>query len=327
MDRLPQEITANIISQFAGNSRNHACDHGCHHGCNHGNDDGSDDCPALAPYATVSRAWQQRIEAITFAHITLNPARLASPLTAQALTPYRVRRFVHSIYVDVILPPYDEEARGRLEDDAERAGNDAAFTDVVRKVFALLSTPASASAVPRDANNNDYGGDSGYRPRILLSLGARCVSDVEDLEAREYRYHVGMFDRPKDIFKLRYESSYLDLRLAEALPKLNCISQFYVKARTAHRTFAPRALCLIASRISSLESIDWELSDEEKRDAALRKKLRAGRLDLLLGRQKAQANQKIHRLCQRFTNTALYPPKLRSLLRKTRALRPLLPNP
>ena len=102
MGRLPAEIIANIISYLAAEGSSH----------DSGDDSGDNsDSLALAPYATVSRGWQQCVEATTFAHITLTPARLASPLTAQALTPDRVRRFVRSIRIDVLLPPYSEQAR------------------------------------------------------------------------------------------------------------------------------------------------------------------------------------------------------------------------
>ena len=101
MTRLPAELIANIISYLAGEGNRY---------------DGSDrffvvnkdwksDCLDLAPYAAVSRGWQQRIEAVTFAHIALTPARLASPLAAQALTPDRVCSFVRTIRFDVVLPP------------------------------------------------------------------------------------------------------------------------------------------------------------------------------------------------------------------------------
>jgi hypothetical protein len=208
MGHLPNEIIANIISHlepkrysdgsYTIGSRAH-------------------DFPALAPYATVSRASQQRVEATTFARITLTPARLASPLAAQALTPDRVRRFVRSVHVDVLLPPYDQQARGRLEDEVDRARNDDVFTDVVRKIFGLLA-PASESPMAiggdggYEAGDGDQqqqqqqyqhtGVDADYRPKIRLSLTARCLSDIKDLKAREYERRVSPV-RLNDIFERR----------------------------------------------------------------------------------------------------------------------------
>ena len=276
MGRLPAEIIANIISYLAAE------------GSSHGSGDNSGDNSeslALAPYATVSRGWQQRVEATTFAHITLTPARLASPLTAQALTPDRVRRFVRSIRIDVLLPPYSEQARARHEDEADRAMNEDVFTDVVRRVFGLLAatialeSPAAMAGGQGSQQQQQQraGVDADYRPKIHLSMTACCASDIEDLEARKYRWRV-YGSTHTDIFEARSESSYLDLRLAaEALPELYCIKQFDVKAAVSpqRRYFAPRALCLIASRMLGLESIDWTLCDNEKRDIALRKRLRA----------------------------------------------------
>ncbi|KAK4033620.1 hypothetical protein C8A01DRAFT_39920 [Parachaetomium inaequale] len=179
MGRLPNEIIANIISYLAADIE-------------------SSSPFTLAPYATVSRAWQQRVEAATFAHIELTPARLASPLAAEALTPDRVRRFVRSVRVDVLLPPYDEQARGRREDEADRARNDGVFTDVVRRVFGLLAAataPASESPAAIGGDGGCVAGDEGH--------------DLEDLEAREYERCVSPI-RVNDIFEARYESSYLD---------------------------------------------------------------------------------------------------------------------
>jgi hypothetical protein len=297
MIRLPNEIVANIISHLAAECRNH-----------NGDDNDSDSSPAaLAPYATVSRGWQQRIEAATFAHIRLTPARLASPLAAQALTPARVRRFVRSVHVDVLLPPYGEEARARREDEAERAVNDGVFTEVVRRVFELLAAARADSDVQGALPGSDQGGgddggrqtndggqeqhqragaDAGYRPSILLSMMARSLSDEEDLDARLHRRNFGAVP-PNDLFEARYESSYLDLRPAagrsvqdeaDALPELHCIKEFQVKHIPGVlwlRSFAPRALCVMASKMPGLESVDWELSDNEKRDVTLRKRLRA----------------------------------------------------
>ena len=268
MGRLPNEIMANIISCLAAEGSSD----------DYGEYIGDDNARvALAPYATVSRGWQQRVEATTFAHITLTPVRLASPLAAQALTPDRVRRFVRTILVDVLLPPYDVQARAQCEDEADRAINDGIFTDVVRRLFALL-------AGGQAGQQHRAGVAAGYRSKIRRSLRARCVSDKEDLDKRLLRWP------PADIFERRYDSSYLDLRPAagksvqdevEALPELHCIQDFNTRAPShyghlyfASRHFAPRILCLMASRMPRLVSIDWGLYDNEKRDAALRKGLR-----------------------------------------------------
>ncbi|KAK4034681.1 hypothetical protein C8A01DRAFT_18560 [Parachaetomium inaequale] len=276
MDRLPEEIVDNIISHLAAGSRD-----GIHEN-NWVDSDGSwiDNDPAwaaLAPYATVSRRWQEPVEARTFARIILTPERLASPLAAQALTPDRVRRFVRSVQVHVVLPTYDEEARGRREDDADRAANDAAFTEVVRNVFALLSSVDTAT--------------DGYRPKIRLSMAARCVSDTKDWEARKWEYNVG--HEPNDIFEARYKSSYLDLERSiqdgtDALPELRCISEFQVRSIAGpaphYRHFAPRVVCLMASKMSCLETVDWDLKDDmdhDRRDVERRKKLRADFADSL----------------------------------------------
>jgi len=175
---LPPEIVANIISYLTVKGSSDAT----------GDSGERNQKLALAPYATVSRAWQRSIEATTFAHIALTPARLASPLAAQALTPDRVRRFVRSINVHVALPPYDVEARARREDEADRAKNDAVFPDVVRRLFGLLAPAAAESpatmAGGQDGQQLPVRVDANYRPNIKLSMFASCVSDKEDIDRR-----------------------------------------------------------------------------------------------------------------------------------------------
>lgn len=199
-----------------------------------------------------------------------------------------MHRFVRSVKVDVLLPPYSEDARTRREGGEEKLTNDRAFTEVIRKVFALLSSPFPAAHKAQQQEQQPEQGLSltAYRPKIRLSMTALCVSDTEDLEERRYRQRVNAISTG-DIFEARYESSYLDLSPAagktvrdeaEALPELLCVSELDVQATqaTGRRLFAPRMLCLVASRMSGLQSVNWELCDNEKRDVALRKSLRAG---------------------------------------------------
>ncbi|KAG7290932.1 hypothetical protein NEMBOFW57_000937 [Staphylotrichum longicolle] len=224
MTYLPPEIVANIISHLTAKGSSDAT----------GDNGENNEKLALAPYATVSRAWQQSIEATTFAHITLTPARLASPLAAPALTPDRVRRFVRSIVVHVALPPYDVEARARREDEADRAKNDAVFTEVVRRLFGLLAPAAESQttiAGGQDGQQQPVRADANYRPNITLYMFASCVSDKENMDRRIHPWSLyGRADA--DIYEARWESSYLDLRAAagksvqdeaEALPELRCI--------------------------------------------------------------------------------------------------------
>ncbi len=258
MGHLPAELIDHIISYLVAERRGRDDGRIANTGC----------CGTLAQYATVSLAWQQRVEIATFGRIILTPARLASPLVAQALTPDRLRRFVRVIDIDVLLPPYAVEARGQRETEAERAINDYFFTDTVTKVFALLAAATT---------------DTHDRPHIRLILCARCLTDAEGLETGEQRWP-GYGD-PDDISSFRHERSYLSLRPtvsyrwksviqddAEFLPKLPCVQEFGVRTS---RHIDPRTLCLLASRMPALETVHWHISDHEKRDVAVRKRLRA----------------------------------------------------
>lgn len=295
MANLPEELIANIISHVLGQQTDGLAAYW--------HDNGECHRPSLARYAAVSRSWQARIEPRTFAYITLTPARVASPLAVQALSPIRVQHFVRTVKAVVLLPPYAEDARTRREDSEEKLANDRAFTDFIRNIFALLSSPLPAVEQPLGNPGGDNAGDArqqeqqgfglpAYRPKIKFCMTAGCVSDKEDLAGRRYRKNVKAISTG-DIFEARYESSYLDLSPAagrtvrdeaEALPQLLCISDFYVQATQApgRRLFAPRALCLLASRMPGLNGITWDLCDNEKRDLALRKGLRAGKLIIFI---------------------------------------------
>lgn len=278
MDKLPEEIIASIVSYLVKQQTDGRDNVGS----------GSSHPRSLGAYATIARSWQAPIETKTFAHITLTPARVASPLAAQVLSPSRVHRFVRSVKVVVVLPPYSKDARARREDDEEKLANNKVFTDFIQKVFSLLSAPLP----PAEQQLQQAVNVMAYRPKIKLSITALCVSDGEDWQERQYRYRIG--SHGQDIFEERYKSSYLDLCPAagntawgegQTLPKLQCVSELEVHASSCeadrlspgHRLFAPRALCLIASRMSGLECINWELCDNEKRDFALRKTLRSGK--------------------------------------------------
>lgn len=257
MARLPEEIIGNIVSHLTQQQTDGTDDVGS----------GGSHSRSLIKYATISRSWQSPVEAKTFAQIRLTPARVASPLAAQALSPSRVHRFVRSIKVVVVLPSYSVDARTRREDDDEKLANNKAFTNFVQKVFSLLSTP-----VPETEQLLDQGVSlTDYRPKIKLSIKAVCVSDGEDWKDRQYRYRIGTHGQ--DIFQARYESSYLDFNPepgntawdeGQALPELPFILELEVHASSCEanrmspgdRLFAPRALCLIASRMSSLQSIN-----------------------------------------------------------------------
>lgn len=281
MDGLPAEITAMIISHIPGDIFNqegkwYEAKRPWLH--------------PLAPYATISRRWQHHIEALTFGYIELTPARAASPLAAQALTPHRLRHYVHSVDVEVLLPPYSVEARGRRENEAEKAEADMVFTDLVRRVFALLSASGHGSVGHPQQHQQQQ-----HQNFIYLSMTASCVSDTEDMES-ECDWNDQLRDNHIRETRYRYDGSYLDLRPAagrsvrdevEALPQLPWICDFSAgtsSLRSDHvRRFAPRALCLMASRFPRLCEASWVLGDNEKRDPALRERLRTGELGLFNG--------------------------------------------
>ncbi|KAK7731737.1 hypothetical protein SLS53_008681 [Cytospora paraplurivora] len=141
--------------------------------------------------------WQQSVEAITFARITLTLARLTPPLAARALTTDRVRRFVRYIWANLVLPLYDKGARGRREIAKERGEANALCTSFIKQVFALLSPSPGVWTTEVYGEGNGRQGQQpqgqqlievnammGYRSRIRFCLIATCARDTEDIMER-----------------------------------------------------------------------------------------------------------------------------------------------
>lgn len=130
MVKLSEEIIVQIISRLSEQRTD----------CSDDQSSGESHSYSLAQNAALPRSWQARTETRNFAHTTLTPGSVASPLSAPALSPIRVHRSVRAVNLDVSLPPYSEDVWARHGDGEEKRASDRAFTDVIRKVFALLSS-------------------------------------------------------------------------------------------------------------------------------------------------------------------------------------------
>ncbi|KAL6354608.1 hypothetical protein LRP88_11952 [Fusarium phalaenopsidis] len=75
--------------------------------------------------------------------------------------------------------------------------------------------------------------------------------------------------------------TYLKLaqEVYQELPDLPMVSGFMLSLDASSIAFDPRFICLVASKMSCLEKVQWELSDAEKRDTELRVRQRDGFAD------------------------------------------------
>ncbi|KAI4600100.1 hypothetical protein KJ359_001202 [Pestalotiopsis sp. 9143b] len=80
-----------------------------------------------------------------------------------------------------------------------------------------------------------------------------------------------------NILKARFDQSYLDLS-GPLESTIDCFSTFCipdpVEQDLKYRRISPSAACRIAAKLGKLNKITWHLSDNEKKDATLRKALR-----------------------------------------------------
>lgn len=217
--------------------------------------------PTWPPYSTVCRKWQHQIERFSFNEVALTNDRMAE--AQKILTRQRLDSCVRTIELRIRLPSYDEEARTRFENEDEKRHNNEVFTRTVGDLFSLLEPFSDCPPVDR-----------------VLKITADSRSDIW---RRPDCDQTRLFRRSyltKDICQARFQHSYLELLHAPDWPAIGVFSSFQIPDSyyrlLQRRLISPMACCQIASRLQTLTSIDWCLSDREKRDLALRAYLRDG---------------------------------------------------
>lgn len=231
----------------------------------------------LASYATVSRAWQAEVEQQTFRRLYLKPDRVSHALAQESLlSPDRVG-YMRSIHLDVLLASYDDAARQRVESDEDKRRNNETFSITVRRMLRLLGRLYGSPRQSLSGEQRDAG-------QLTLFLTARSPSDPRpgnDFVHRRQRTRKGL---DKDLLELRYQSSYLKLLPDPDDDKGGTVVQhvnlpfttFIVHGMPPKRFFSPAACCHLASRMPHLKQIKWQLWDNEKKDIALRRRMRDG---------------------------------------------------
>lgn len=227
----------------------------------------------LAPYATISRAWQAEVEQDTYRRLHLTPDRVSHALAHEGLlSPARVS-YIRSIHLNVVLDSYDDAARERAESDEEKSRNNETFTVAVREAFRLLGR--LYESLRKSRSGEEYAG------QLTLILTAHSPSDPKpgtDFISRRKERRNG---RTKNLQELRYQSSYLELMPDPNLdggPNLPDVSlpftAFFVHGMPLRRFFSPAACCHLAARMHRLRQVNWQLWDNEKKDLGLRRRMR-----------------------------------------------------
>lgn len=219
MDTLPLELLVKVVSLIAIKEKQ------------------------LAPYATVSRAWQHVVEEHTFARLRVYSNELEKFRETIIESSHAHRRIaVRHVHFSIKLPDYDDKACGRFEREEDRRLNDEAFSQAFADLFAALAALGNA-------------GD--FKPIELLVHDFHSPMDIDQQDENKLRADkLAISSRKRnDVFELRYKSSHLQLLRSEELPPLKNVSSLTV-AGDAARKLAPAVAASLTAKLPNLGSTE-----------------------------------------------------------------------
>ncbi|KAF4460793.1 hypothetical protein FALBO_12418 [Fusarium albosuccineum] len=208
------------------------------------------------PLATISRQWQPHVEAFTFQHLILTSRRL--PSAEEILTPTRLS-YIRHVQCDFLFPAYETVSTNNEDWDAH-----AVFLKTITQLFGLLERiPVTQSPVV----------DLYLKIPVPRKFGLFSGYPDEWEEPQDYF----------DVMTGTHWPLYWDLPLGfdDSLPELPMTDNFKTERYSHWLLFAPRSICLLASKMTRLRAADLYLSDNEKRDDSLRIQLRNDLADIL----------------------------------------------
>lgn len=224
----------------------------------------------LPHYATISRSWQYAVECITFRELTLNSSVL--PWFSGIMVEQR-RAMLRYLTFEVLLPTYSDKACAKFENDKDKQLNNIVFSEAIKDLLGLLRSWYDNRR--KETHKNDSWDDT----PLELCLG-KCYSPMDGRHRGKTKFDQDLKDqrlgKRHDLFYARYESSLLQLQSFEDIEEVPQVSRFDI-GMGERRRIEPRSMALIAGRFPNLESIDWEVCDNEKRDPNLRQQIRFGK--------------------------------------------------
>ncbi|KAL3423878.1 hypothetical protein PVAG01_05625 [Phlyctema vagabunda] len=202
----------------------------------------------LSSYATISRKWQQAVEARTMSnvHIKSDNERLFDVIFGSA----RRRALLKQLHYSIILPSYNEARWMKLPKRSEGPANNAAFTEQVRGLFERLRAYG-------DANESASIG-------LEINIGSPMDSYSPDPAAT-----VNEGTGPA-----RNNNTYIsfDTPNPQPLPILKFITGFRL---AGPRELHPTALGTVLNAIPSVEHISWQMYGPEVRLLSQRQEIRS----------------------------------------------------
>ncbi|RMZ74489.1 mitochondrial carrier [Pyrenophora seminiperda CCB06] len=225
MDVIPQEVINQIaicVERYEDSARNGDCN--------------PNKLPSqLPPLATLSLAWQEAIESITFRDLVIKSDEL---LIFRELMTGRRRNHLAELEFKVILPTHSEKQTGKVETYMEKQMNDACFTRAVQGLFSILKT-WEREQVQR---------------AMRLDIGTVC--SPPDLR-RSLQYHVETD---------RWRKSYIDLHSLDDLPTLSNIRDVGIThPYNLGRLVLPQIAPWLTNRLPSLNVARWYLHEFPQR--------------------------------------------------------------
>ncbi|KAK9770365.1 hypothetical protein SCAR479_12934 [Seiridium cardinale] len=242
MDRLPQEIVDLIASFLFPEIRLSSSDEDEEGWTPYAKSPKPE--PSLAPFATISRAWQAAVERRTFQSIKFDSEDL--PAFKQALTLHRYLRLKRMIFT-VILPSYDTVAASKVETQQDRSANSQAYSDALQSLFEILKS--SELGQPRSHS---------------LELFINHPESRSDIQWSASR---GISGSDGQIYEGRYFHSYIDVYNPDKLPQLHHVTRFFMKMpkdQLGHRMLYPRVPIQIVSKLPNVESFCIDVNDNER---------------------------------------------------------------
>lgn len=252
MDRLPQELIIHIASFLEREGEVSPLRRL----------QGEKGLPKLPPYATLSREWQLAIESRAFRFLRLKSSEL--PYLTQVSSRYARHRLLSHLAYDVLLPTYKDSECAKFETREDMERNSQALTYAMHALFQFLKT-WEAGGTEQESPSLSLDLSDIYSPMDGLYRGSDKYEEDMELYESGKRY---------DLWGHRYEHSLLQLLEHPKLPSLSCVSHFSIE--TISRHLEPKSAVQMAAKLSNVQSVDLDLSDNEKKHPLIRQQLRHG---------------------------------------------------
>ncbi|KAI9164013.1 hypothetical protein HJFPF1_05648 [Paramyrothecium foliicola] len=222
MDDLPQEILDHIIS-FIPKYSGHASPTSEH--------------KLIRPgLATVSHAWQEAVEPLTFKELHIKDTELwkLCEVFSRARGARR-RHLLRTLHYDVVLPSYSDAACAEYETDHDREENNGVASRTVRQILQYLSQ------WPVDTNL-----------RLLIEI----YSPMDGTRRGEERWNkermAARVGTRRDLFENRYHYSYIRLSGIDHL-QVDCVRDLTYLGRNLH----PSSQAHLTTLCPNITRMNW----------------------------------------------------------------------